>query len=118
MRFSLIDAKEAFLPVRRACQLLKVSVSGYYAWRNRAPCRRQQDDMIYLAHIRNLFTLSNSTYGSPRMTIEMQEQGFTIGRRRVARLMRENNFVARQKRRFKRTTTSNHANPVHPNLLD
>ena len=48
----------------------------------------------------------NGTYGSPRMTRELQDNGFAVGRRRTARLMRENDLKARQKRRFKLTTDS------------
>jgi putative transposase len=52
------------------------------------------------------------------MVHELRDNGLAIGRRRVARLMRENGMKARQKRRFKRTTDSLHAFPVAPNLLD
>jgi transposase InsO family protein len=52
------------------------------------------------------------------MTHELQDQGLSVGRRRTARLMRENGLRARQPRRFKRTTDSLHAFPVAPNLLD
>ena len=52
------------------------------------------------------------------MTRELQDQGLGIGRRRTARLMRDNGLRARQPRRFKRTTDSLHAFPVAPNLLD
>mgnify|MGYP002132712089 CR=1 FL=1 len=74
--------------------------------------------MVLLAHVRSAFALSNGTYGSPRMTRELQDEGFAIGRRRTARLMRENDLKARQKRRFKRTTDSQHAWPVAPNIID
>jgi len=46
--------------------------------------------MVMLAHVRSAFALSNGTYGSPRMTRELQDDGFAIGHRRTARLMREN----------------------------
>jgi transposase InsO family protein len=52
------------------------------------------------------------------MTRELQDGGLAVGRRRTARLMRENGLKARQKRRFRRTTDSHHAWPVAPNLLD
>ncbi len=52
------------------------------------------------------------------MTRELQGQGRPVGRRRTARLMRENDLVARQKRCFKRTTNSEHSWPIAPNLLD
>ncbi len=73
---------------------------------------------MLLAHVRAAFALSNGTYGSPRMVHELRDAGLTIGRRRVARLMRQNGMKARQKRRFKRTTDSLHAFPLAPNLLE
>ena len=118
MRFALIDAEKAEFPVRTMCRLLDVSESGFFAWQGRPASQRQRYDMIYLAHIRTAFELSNRTYGSPRMHRELVDEGLPIGRRRTARLMRENGLAARQKRGFKRTTDSTHAWPVVPNLLD
>jgi putative transposase len=99
MKFQFIDAANESFPVTRLCQVLGVSQSGYFAWRSR-PAR------------------SNGTYGSPRVTRELQDEGLEVGRRRTARLMRENGLKARQKRRFKRTTDSHHAFPIAPNLIE
>jgi putative transposase len=118
MRFKLIDAAKEEFPVQRLCQVLNVSSSGYFAWRSRPASPRQRQDLVLLAHIRSAYALSNETYGSPRMTRELQDEGLPVGRRRTARLMRENGLKARQTRRFKRTTNSHHALPVAPNLLD
>jgi len=118
MRFTFIDAKKAEFPISRMCTVLGVSPSGFHAWTDRPACQRQRQDMVLLAHVRSAFKLSNGTYGSPRMTRELQDDGHPVGRRRTARLMRENGLVARQKRRFKRTTDSEHTWPVAPNLLD
>ena len=118
MRFELIDAAKNEFPVQRLCKVLGVSSSGYFAWKKRPASLRQRDDMVLLAHVRAAFAVSNRTYGSPRMVHELRDSGLAIGRRRVARLMRENGMKARQKRRFKRTTDSLHAFPVAPNLLD
>lgn len=118
MRFRLIDAAKKEFPVQRLCKVLGVSPSGYFAWKDRPACHRQRTDLMLLAHVRSAFALSNETYGSPRMVHELRDNGLGIGRRRVARLMRENGMKARQKRRFKRTTDSLHAFPVAPNLLD
>jgi putative transposase len=117
MRFRLIDAAKEDFPVQRLCQVLDVSSSGYFAWRSRPASPHQWEDLVILAHIRSAFTLTNETYGSPRMTRELQDEGLKVGRRRTARLMRENGLKARQKRRFKRTTDSHHGFPVAPNLL-
>jgi putative transposase len=64
------------------------------------------------------FACSNETYGGPRIHADLKAQGLAIGRRRVARLMRDNGLRALQRRRLKRTTDSQHNNPVVPNLLE
>lgn len=118
MSFGFIEAEKASFPISRMCRVLGVSQSGFFAWRDRPACHRQRQDMVYLAHVRTAFTLSNGSYGSPRMHRDLIDDGHEIGRHRVARLMRQNGLVARQKRRFKRTTDSEHAWPVAPNLFD
>ncbi len=118
MRFELIDAAKKEFPVQRLCKVLEVRPSGYSAWKGRPACRRQRDDMMLLTHVRAAFTLSNETYGSPRLVHELRDNGLVVGLRRVARPMREIGMKARQKRRFKRTTDSLLAFPVARNLLD
>lgn len=118
MKYGLIDANKTALPIDRMCSLLRVSVSGYYAWRRRLPSRRQRDDMVLLAHVRAQFAASGETYGSPRMHVELRADGLAVGRHRVARLMRENGLKGFQKRRWRRTTDSRHNRPVAPNILD
>jgi hypothetical protein len=118
MKFRFIDQAKTEFPAYRLCKVLGVSQSGYFAWKDRPASRRQREDMVLLAHVRSAYALSHETYGSPRMTRELQDSGFAIGRRRTARLMRENGLHARQKRRFKRTTDSLHAFPVAPNIID
>jgi putative transposase len=118
MRFRVIDANKAIMSVDRMCGWMGVSPSGFYAWKTREPCQRQKDDMILLANIRAQFATSNGTYGVPRMHAELCEEGLSVGRHRVARLMRDNGLKAHQKRRFKRTTDSHHDCPVAFNILD
>src|ERR1700694_3234267 len=62
--------------------------------------------VVLLAHVRSAFALSNSTYGSPRMTRELRDSGLTVGRRRIARLMRDNGLRARAERGVTRTPAS------------
>lgn len=118
MRFQLVDANKAAMSVERMCALLDVSVGGFYAWKNRVPCRRQLDDLVLLAHIRAQFATSHKTYGAPRMFEELREDGVQAGKHRIARLMRDNGLRALQKRRYKKTTDSNHSSPVADNLLE
>ena len=75
MRFKLVDEAKKSFPIYRLCRVLGVSESGYYAWKQRGPSRRQLDDMVLLAHIRSQFVLSHETYGSPRMHVELCEDG-------------------------------------------
>ena len=86
---SFIDAERAGLamPIFRLCRLLQVSVSGFYAWRNRGPSQRQLDDMVLLAHVRAAFRRSRESYGAERVHHELAENGIEVGRHRVARLM-------------------------------
>ena len=118
MSFQLIDAEKTMIPIETACAVLDVSTSGYYAWKNRKASPRQQRDMVLLAHVRAQFSNSNGTYGSPRMHVELREEGIEVGLHRVARIMQENGLKARQKTRFKKTTDSDHGGLVAPNLLD
>ena len=92
MRFRFFDAERAGLamPIFRLCRLLQVSVSGFYAWRNRGPSQRQLDDMVLLAHVRAAFRRSRESYGAERVHHELAENGIEVGRHRVARLMRGN----------------------------
>jgi putative transposase len=114
MSCALIDAKRADVSVAMACSVLGVSVSEFYAWKNRRASPRQRRDMILLAHIRAEFATSNETYGSLRMHAKLKENSLAIGRHSVARLMRENGLKARQTTRFKKTSDSDHDGPVAP----
>jgi putative transposase len=113
MKFRFIDAAKESFPVTHLCQVLNVSQSGYFAWRSRPVGCRQREDLVLLAHIRSAYALSHETYGSPRLTHELQDESLKVGCR-TARLMRENGLKACQKRRFKRTTDSHHSFPVAP----
>src|SRR4051812_42363486 len=63
MRFRLIDVAKEDFPVQRACKVLGVSQSGYFAWRDRPACRRQREDMVLLAHVRSAFAVRKDRTG-------------------------------------------------------
>ena len=118
MRYRFVEAEKASYPVALMCRVLKVSRGGYYAWRRRPESTRSCRDRKLLVDIRAAHKASRRTYGSPRMHRELTEQGHTVGRHRVARLMRQDGLRGRRRRRFRTTTQSNHAHPVAPNQLE
>ena len=114
----MADHREEF-EITVMCRVLHVSRSGYYAWQKRPTSARKMADQVLSQHIKEIHQQSRQTYGSPRIQAELAEQGVNCGHKRVARLMRQAELVAKQSRKFKVTTTdSAHPYPVAPNLLE
>jgi transposase InsO family protein len=90
--------------VKRACELLQVSRSAYYAGRTGGPSMREQRDVVLTGKIVEIHDDSRHTYGSPRVHHELQAQGERCSRKRVARLMRAADRYGRTPRRWKKTT--------------
>ena len=105
-------------PLRLMCRVLAVSAAGYYAWANRPPSKRQERTVRLTGQIRQAHAQSRRTYGSPRVTAELQGRGTRVCRNTVAKLMRQAGLKAKVKRRFvPRTTDSAHDDPIAPNRL-
>jgi len=111
------EHREEF-PVTVMCKVLMVSSSGYYAWLKREPSTRAQQDQLLVEKARQIHKQSARRYGSPRVYRQMKAEGIEVGRNRVARLMRENGICVRTKRRFRRTTDSNHDYPIADNIVN
>lgn len=84
-----MNANQADFPVRTMCRVLKVSPSGFYAWRGRPPSRRAMEDAVLTERIRQLHVASDGNYGSPNIHAELRDEGNRVGCKRVARLMRK-----------------------------
>jgi len=104
--------------VREICELLEVSSSGYYAWRDRGPSQRALADQRIGEQITVIHEASRKTYGSPRVMRSLRKKGTRCGTKRVARIMRQKGLKGSQKARWRpRTTNSNHDSPISPNRL-
>ena len=104
-------------PVRKMCQVLSVSRSGYYKWRNKAPMisKKLAEEN---AEILSIFNSSRRTYGSPRVAEKMNQFAQKLSESTIARRMRDLGISPQLKRKYKKTTDSKHDKAISPNLLD
>lgn len=118
MKFAFILGEKAF-PVAFMCRQLGVSKSGFYAWTHRPESALARDDRRLKVSIRAFWKQSRRTYGSHRLHEDLTADGEKVSRKRVLRLMKEDDVVGCQRRRrFIVTTDSKHALPIAPNVLD
>lgn len=118
MRFEFIATHEGEHGVKRMCEALGVTRSGYYAWRSRPIGVREQANQEIVKRIKQVYQDSRQTYGSPRIHASLQRQGVVCGRKRVARLMQMHEIVARRPRKFHPSTTQRQPGAIPaPNLL-
>ena len=105
-------------PVEKMCTVLKIRKQTYYRSRNYVPSRRDSENRALLWEIRRIHEESKATYGSPRITKELNSRGFDVSRQRVARLMKREGIRAVHKKKFVITTDSKHSYPIVENKLD
>ena len=79
-----MKANQADFPVRSLCHVLRVSASGYYDWRERAPSARALANAALMQRIGQAHQASDATYGAPRIHAELSEQGVVAGHNRIA----------------------------------
>lgn len=100
MRYQYIREHREEFSVKRMCQLLGVTRSGYYAWQSETTSLRDSENQVLVEQIRVEYKTSRQTYGSPRIWASLLRQGIVCGRHRVARLMRREGI--RPQKRHKR----------------
>jgi putative transposase len=100
-----VKANQADYRITMMCRVLGVSPSGYHAWRQRPPSRRSRRDAELTEKIKTFHALSKGRYGSPNIHEDLKEAGIRVGRKRVARLMRQAGLRGVCRRKRYRTTT-------------
>jgi HTH-like domain/Integrase core domain len=120
MTFQLIDRERAHHAVSRLCSVLNVSRQGCWAWKRRPPSHRRQEDERLKPRILEAWHDSDRTYGAPRLHAELRlGDGLPIGKKRVARLMRELEIQGVSRRRgVVRTTRPDAKAPPAPDLIN
>ena len=100
------------------CRVLEVSTSGYYAWLVRLQCKRMQGDELILARIVANWESSKRSYGAQRIHDALKDEHFRIGKKRVARLMKEARIEGVTRRKGTFTTRRDKAARSAPDLVD
>lgn len=118
MKFSFIRDHSNAFPVAALCRVLGVSRQGFYAFRARSRSPRIERDQALRARVRAAFLASRGRYGSPRIRQQLRREGLRVGKRRVERLMREEQLRARKPARFRKTTQVLPNEKAAPNLLN
>jgi transposase InsO family protein len=117
VKFAFITEEKVAFPIAALCRLLVVSPSGYYAAQGRPRSLHARRDERLAEQVTEVHLASKRRYGSPRVHAEIKAAGTRVGRKRVARLMREKKLAGRTRRRFRTTTDSKHDFPIAPNVL-
>lgn len=91
MRYQFIKNHRSAFTVKKMCQVLKISMSGFYHWINRPPSARAKKNNRLKERIFELFSEHNGMAGSPVITADFHDDSefCDVGQNRVARLMRE-----------------------------
>ena len=117
MSFELVAAQATNYPKAMMCRALGLSRSGHHAFTTRGPSTREVEDKRLDVEVAALFAEFKGRYGAPRIERELRRRGTCTSRKRVAASMKRQELAARQRRRWIRTTDSDHAEPIAPNLL-
>ncbi|HEY0619979.1 MAG TPA: IS3 family transposase, partial [Kribbella sp.] len=105
------------VPQAVACRALGVSEAWFYKWRHGdASAQHARREQLKVA-IRRLFARHRGTYGSPRITADLRDEGWRVSENTVAKLMRELGLRARRKRRRKQTTRQGRGKWRAPDLI-
>ena len=119
MKFSFIKESLSEFPVAAACDVLDISRSGYYAWRDR-PASAQAKRRDELA--RKIMAVRQGrrrVYGSPRVHKALKDQRESVCQNTVAKVMKQRKMQVKPRKKFvPKTTDSNHGRPVAKNILD
>ena len=119
MRYKYIREHREEFSVKRMCQLLGVTRSGYYAWQPDQAGPRALENRVLVEQIRVEYKISRQTYGSPRIWACLRRQGLSCGRHRVARLMRREGIHPQKRHRRYPVTTQRQPGVIPaPNRLN
>jgi len=106
LRYQFLEEHPEEYPVSVLCEALEVSMRGDYEWRKHPISQIAQSDAELAEQIpaAYAYVANRQVYGSPRLHVELAEQGIRCSRKRLARLRRERGLAARRARHRTPTT--------------
>jgi len=113
----MINQKDMF-SIKKMAKLLGVSRSGYYAWKNRKSSMSKKKNEELAGMIREIFYEHKKRYGSPRVWAELRARGWRISRKRVEKMMKEQQLRGNRRPKWVKTTDSNHHFSISANKLN
>ena len=117
MKYAFIESLRGEHTIKNMCKWLAVSRSVYYRWRNRTPSARAIKREQIRQAVCDTFFEFNKIYGSPRLTLELNDMGLHCSENHIAQIMRENGLKARNGKQFKYTPSPEAVAGVSENLL-
>ena len=119
-RFQFVADHQARYGVKRLCRILKLARSSYYYWRSTEAARAARDaaDVALVERIKVVHARHDGTYGAPRITADLNDDGLAINHKRVARVMAERGLAGIRIRRKVRTTVPEPSDQKVPDLLN
>jgi putative transposase len=107
------------VPHRMSCRLLGVSEAWFYKWRQRSaePTEREVRRVKLEERIRYFFRASGETYGSPRITLDLWEEGRQVSVNTVAEIMAELGLQGRKPPRRRKSLTRQGKREAAPDLV-
>lgn len=101
------------------CNVIKVSRSGYYKWRSAEPSQQELRRREIQERLTYHFYDNEERYGSPKLTIMLERDGYNIAERTVSLYMQELGLRSCVSRKYNvQTTDSSHDLPIAPNILN
>lgn len=119
MKYAFMAAHEGEFSVKTMCHVMGLQRSGYYAWKQRPPSRREQANQELLEKILEAFEISRHTYGSLRIRHYWLRKGYTYSRHRIGRLMKKAQITPLKAAKWRPCTTRQRLGArTAPNLLN
>ena len=110
----MLSSLQGKLSVERMCTLAQVSRAGFYRWlKKKEPAA---EETAVRAAIQEVAVQHRRRYGYRRITAQLRQRGMVVNRKRVLRMMQEDNLLAIRTRKFVSTTDSRHSFEVYVNL--